>query len=80
MSDVSDRLAKCFAAVFPRLSAAEILRANVNSVSAWDSLATLTLAGLIEEEFSVVIDPRDRKELISFDLLLDYLKTEKHVS
>lgn len=80
MSDVHERLVKCFAAAFPRLSAAEIPRANVNSVSAWDSLATLTLTSLIEEEFSVVIDPRDRQDLVSFELILDHLKRDKGVS
>jgi acyl carrier protein len=77
---VQERLVKCFAAVFPRLSPEEIPRANINSVSAWDSLAALTLASVIEEEFSVAIDPRDREDLVSFDLLLDHLTRDKGVS
>ena len=80
MSDVQTRLVKCFSAVFPRLDAEEIPRANVNSVSAWDSLATLTLTSVIEEEFSVSIDPRDREELVSFELILDYLRSDKGVT
>lgn len=74
MSDVRDRLVRCFAATFPRLPAAEIPRASVDTVPAWDSLAALTLATLIEEELSVAIDPRDRKELSSFELLLAYVE------
>lgn len=80
MSTVEDRLAKCFAAAFPRLSPEEIVRANINSVGAWDSLATLTLTSLIEEEFSISIDPRDREELVSFALIADYLRSEKGAS
>jgi acyl carrier protein len=79
MSDVEPRLTRCFAAVFPRLSPDEIARANVNSVGSWDSMATLTLTGLVEEEFGVSIDPRDREELTSFALIAAYLRTEKHV-
>ena len=80
MSDAHARLVKCFAAVFPRLSPEEIERANINSVSAWDSLATLTLTSLIEEEFGVSIDPRDREELVSFELIVAYLRSDKGVS
>ncbi len=80
MSDVQRRLVTCFAAVFPRLSPDEIARADVSSVVSWDSMATLTLTGLVEEEFGVAIDPRDREELTSFDLILAYLQREKGVS
>ncbi len=74
------RLVKCFAATFPALTPDEIERANVNSVGSWDSIATLTLVGLIEEEFAIVIDPRDREELTSFDLVLEHLRSQKGVS
>jgi acyl carrier protein len=80
VSDAHAHLVKCFAAVFPRLSPEEIPRANINSVSAWDSLATLTLTSLIEEEFGVSIDPRDREELVSFELIFAYLRSDKGVS
>jgi acyl carrier protein len=65
---------------FPSLSPEEIARANVNSVGSWDSMATLTLTSLIEEEFSISIDPDDREELSSFELILDYLRSDKGVS
>lgn len=80
MSDRKSRLVKCFAAVFPGLSPEEIARANVNSVGSWDSMATLTLVALIEEEFNVSIDPRDREELTSFELILDHVGSQKGVS
>jgi acyl carrier protein len=80
MSDLKSRLVTCFAAVFPGLSPEEIARANVNSVGSWDSMATLTLTGLIEEEFSVSIDPGDREDLTSFELILDHLRSQKGVS
>jgi acyl carrier protein len=80
VSDAHAHLVQCFAIVFPRLSPEEIPRANINSVSAWDSLAMLTLTSLIEEEFGVSIDPRDREDLVSFELILAYLRSDKGVA
>lgn len=80
MTDTRDRLIKCFAAVFPDLSPEEIVRASPASVGAWDSVASITLLSVLEEEFNVQIDPEDLEQLISFDLILDYLQHEKHVA
>jgi acyl carrier protein len=74
------RLGRCFAAVFPDLGPAEIPRASLTSVATWDSLASITLLSVLEEEFGVQIDPGEFAELVSFELILDYLRTEKHVS
>lgn len=80
MSDVQTRLAKCFTAVFPDLSPEEILRASPASVGNWDSLAALTLLSVIEEEFQIEVAPEDLEHLISFELVLDYIQHEKHIS
>ncbi len=74
MSDVREHLIDCFAAVFPDLAAGEIPHASVASVGSWDSLATVTLMGVLEEEFGVQVSPDDLPQLASFDLTLDYVK------
>ena len=44
------------------------------SLASWDSLAGITLLSLIEEEFGIAISPDDSADLISFELIFDYLK------
>jgi len=75
MDETRARLVKCFAAVFPDLTPAEIERASPATVAAWDSLANVTLLTVVEEEFGVEIPVDDLETLASFDLLLDYLRT-----
>ena len=80
MNDTQTRLAKCFAAVFPELSDREIVTASPASVGSWDSLASVTLVSVLEEEFNVEIAPEDVEQLVSFQLVLDYLKHDKRIS
>jgi acyl carrier protein len=79
MSDVESRLVNCFAIAFPELNPREIPVASAGSLASWDSLAGITLISLVEEEFGVSIPPDDVPDLVSFELILDYLKrfTEK---
>jgi len=74
MSDRRDRLIRCFASVFPTLTPEEILVTSVESVGVWDSLATVTLAAVIEEEFKVQIDLSGRSKLDSFEAFETYLR------
>lgn len=67
------RLIKCFAAVFPALSDALIQQATPNTVAGWDSLASITLISVIEEEFGIEIDPEDIEQLVSFEQVLQYV-------
>jgi acyl carrier protein len=81
MDNLRQRLTSCFATVFPDLGEEEIPRAAMASVGAWDSLATITLLTVIEEEFSLQIPPEDLEQLSSFELILDYLERQHcHVS
>jgi len=80
MPDTRARLVKCFSAVFPELSEQEIALASPLSVGAWDSLASVTLLSVLEEEFGVEIDPDALDQLVSFNLILDYLQHEQQVS
>jgi acyl carrier protein len=80
MNEVRDRLVKCFAAVFPELNEREIPLASTASVGAWDSLASITLLSVLEEEFQVQLDPEELEHLVSFDLIFDHLLHDQQVS
>jgi acyl carrier protein len=60
-----DRLANCFAAVFPNLSPSQIRNVTAQSIG-WDSVAFVTLIAAIEEEFQVTIPPDAYPKLDSF--------------
>ena len=70
MSDTRERLIHCFQAVFPDLSEADAARATAQRVGSWDSVATVTLTAVVEEEFGVQFQPDDIEKLTSFDAFL----------
>lgn len=76
MRELESRLVKCFAITFPDLTRQEIPSAAAGSLASWDSLASITLFSLIEEEFGVTVLPDDAPELVSFELILDYLRSK----
>jgi acyl carrier protein len=80
MREVEDRLIRCFAAVFPNLTVEEIRTASVKSVSAWDSLASVNLVAVIEQDFAVEIDLFDLPELDSFEAVRSYLSSRDLLS
>ena len=73
MNNVTERLTRIFAAIFPELTQEEILVASPASVAAWNSLATINLVSLIEEVFESDIPPDRFQDMGSFELVLDYL-------
>jgi acyl carrier protein len=73
MHDRDDRLVRCFRSVFPTLTPDQVRAASVESLEAWDSLATVTLVALIGEEFGVQIDLSDLPELCSFEAFQNLL-------
>lgn len=74
MSNNQERLIECFQIVFPNLKTDEILRASTTSVATWDSLATVTLISVIEEEFDITITPEEYDYMVSFELVSDCLE------
>ncbi len=70
MNDTQARLNQCFQAVFPELSDSEIPRADADRVGRWDSMATVTLAAAIEEEFGIQFDPAEVENLTSYKQFL----------
>ena len=73
MSDQEDRLIRCFASVFPGLSEEEIRGTSAQSGGIWDSLSAVTLVAVIQEEFSLDIEPEILPELSSFEAFRSYL-------
>lgn len=73
MPDQEKLLIRCFASVFPLLTVEEIQNASIDSVGIWDSLSTVTLAAVIQEELNLEIDPKILPCLDSFRAFRDYL-------
>jgi acyl carrier protein len=72
MDDVQKRLFNCFHIVFPDLPESEIPLASQARVAEWDSVASISLANVIEEEFGLeVLD--QVADLDSFEKMNDYV-------
>ena len=74
MDEMEERLAGCFAAVFPELAPEEIAQASSTSVESWDSVAGVTLLAVVEEEFEISIEVEDPARFDSFKHILTYLQ------
>jgi len=66
-----EQLLGCFRKVFPNLSRDAILSATQQSISAWDSIAHVTLISLICEEFGIDLDFEDFDDAASFAAFRD---------
>lgn len=66
MNEIESRLIECLQMVFPGVPAAELPQASVQTLAQWDSLATVTLVALVEEQFGVEVDPEDLTRFDSF--------------
>ena len=73
MNGVRARLESCFGIVFPETPEADLPKASPQTVEAWDSVATVTLFAVIEEEFNVSLLDENVEELVSFQAILDHL-------
>jgi acyl carrier protein len=73
MPSQDDRLIRCFASVFPTLTTDEIRKVSTDSTGIWDSLASVTLAAVIQEEFNVEIESVDLAKVHSFEAFQTYL-------
>jgi acyl carrier protein len=74
MEQVTDRLRECFREVFPDLSDEQIETADREEMSEWDSLATLTLLAVVEEEFGLQLDEEAIGKLTSFSAVRDVVE------
>ncbi len=80
MDDTRQRLTNCFQVVFPDLPEAKIATASTSSVSAWDSVAAITLMNVIEDEFGFQMDLDDLADLDSFEKVYSYLHKRLQVA
>jgi acyl carrier protein len=78
MEDLQSRLVKCFKVIFPMLDEKEIRYASTSSVPSWDSVATVTLINVVEEEFNTQIDMQDGQHLTSFERFADYMRVREN--
>lgn len=67
MSDLDTRLTAIFRVAFPGLDEPSIRKATRDSVAAWDSIAAVTLASLVEEEFGPVFDIEQAADWASYE-------------
>jgi acyl carrier protein len=74
MDEKEMRLTECFLAVFPDLSSDVITQACSTSVQSWDSVATVTLLSVVEEEFGISIEIDDPARFDSFKGILSFLQ------
>jgi acyl carrier protein len=72
---VEKRLEGCFAIVFPRLERNRIRHAETDNVEGWDSVAMVTLAAVIGEEFGLNIPAEDLSDLLTFASFAEYLRS-----
>jgi acyl carrier protein len=79
-NDVEKRLVECFQTVFPELRDTAARSASHATVPAWDSVATITLINVIEEEFSIRLDLRRAAEYESFAHLLEIIQAAAPVA
>lgn len=67
--ELESRLKDCFRTVFPDLPENQISSASQATLVTWDSIATVTLVSMIDEEFGIEIDLYKLGELNSFKSL-----------
>lgn len=74
MDSVDRRLSRCFAAVFPDIAEVDVVDASIDTREDWDSLQSITLTTVVEEEFGLQIDPLDLPDLGSYRAISEYLR------
>lgn len=77
MIDARERLIRAFHTVFPGIPLADVPELSVANTASWDSLNSLNLLQVIEEEFGIQIDFEELEELNSFAALGRYLSSER---
>lgn len=76
MNDIQNKLKQCFLTVFPELNENAVEKASINSVEGWDSVATITLVAVIQEEFGVEFTTDEIGLLTSYESILCILKNK----
>jgi acyl carrier protein len=74
MDSLEGKLIECFAVVFPELAPAEVHLASVSTVPTWDSMVTVNLVAVIEEQFGIQLELDELTETASFASILELLR------
>jgi acyl carrier protein len=74
VDDVGARLTKCFLAVFPKIKPDEARTASATALGEWDSVASVTLFTLIEEEFDITLDMDALDHFSSFESIRQHIE------
>jgi acyl carrier protein len=77
MDDLEGKLIDCFTVVFPDLAPGEVRLASIASVPGWDSMASINLVAVIEEEFGIQLEIEELADMASFASVLDLLQQKK---
>ncbi len=64
-----DKLVRCFALVFPKLTEQQIPNASADQMAEWDSIAQVNLLSVIGEEFGIDIDFEEFEGATSYEKL-----------
>lgn len=80
MDAEQERLNRCFAVVFPDLPERDIPKASTKNAGDWNSVATLTLVSLIEEEFSLRFTPEQIDQFSSYESILREIRSKQRAS
>ncbi len=67
---LAERLTECFREAFPGLSDDTIRSAIYEDLDEWDSLASLSLVAIVEDEFNVTLPDEVVADLTSYELIL----------
>lgn len=67
MDEIEERLVACFRTVFPDLDEGSIQTLSNTSIAGWDSVATVTLIAVVEEEFGISVPLEEFDAMSSFE-------------
>jgi|NGEPerStandDraft_6_1074524.scaffolds.fasta_scaffold08900_6 acyl carrier protein len=73
MDEIQQRLIKYFQIVFDDLPEREVPRASKQNAAVWDSVASVSLLHVVEDEFQIRIGLDRLDKLDSFKRLYDYV-------
>jgi acyl carrier protein len=77
MHNVEERLIQSFLIVFPSLDREQVPGASITAVPEWDSIASINLLAVLEEEFAISVNPDDLPKLVSFASILEYVEAKQ---
>lgn len=74
--DVRERTVRCFEVVFPSVPRERLPHLSPESDGAWDSLATVTLVAVLEEEFGIEVPVDELPNLTSFEQVVEVVQRQ----